>query len=178
MSGREDLTDTVPPPEGEDDAYSAATKIGAMPAELLERLRAEGLLPAESDSKSNSSSTHEAAPETPRVIVHDDSRNNGEGARAEEARGEGGERSSGVSKVAPEEPPAAGTSGGLAPAPVEVETPVVRQAPPFVPTRKDKSQDMRSLENHANKQLMVFVVVGMLLLVAFAFAMALLSHRG
>src|SRR5690606_3559785 len=38
---------TEPPPPGEDDAYSAATKVGAMPDEILEKLRAEGLLPPE-----------------------------------------------------------------------------------------------------------------------------------
>jgi hypothetical protein len=45
MSAREDQPATVPPPAGEDDAYSAATKVGAMPAEVMAKLRAEGLLP-------------------------------------------------------------------------------------------------------------------------------------
>jgi hypothetical protein len=49
MSASDDQPATVPPPAGEDDAYSAATKVGAMPAELLAKLRAEGLLPEESD---------------------------------------------------------------------------------------------------------------------------------
>lgn len=40
-----DPSDTIPPPLGEDDAYSATTKVGAMPAELMAKLRAEGLLP-------------------------------------------------------------------------------------------------------------------------------------
>lgn len=40
-----DPSDTIPPPVGEDDAYSATTKVGAMPAELMAKLRAEGLLP-------------------------------------------------------------------------------------------------------------------------------------
>lgn len=47
MSTREDQPVTVPPPAGEDDAYSATTKVGAMPADIRERLRAEGLLPDE-----------------------------------------------------------------------------------------------------------------------------------
>jgi hypothetical protein len=45
MSTRDDQPVTVPPPEGEDDAYSATTKVGAMPAQIMEKLRAEGLLP-------------------------------------------------------------------------------------------------------------------------------------
>lgn len=40
---------TEPPPPGEEDAYSAATKVGVMPDELLAKLRAEGLLPPEED---------------------------------------------------------------------------------------------------------------------------------
>jgi hypothetical protein len=47
MSAREEQPATVPPPAGEDDAYNAATKVGAMPAEVMARLRAEGLLPEE-----------------------------------------------------------------------------------------------------------------------------------
>jgi hypothetical protein len=47
MSARDEQPATVPPPPGEDDAYSAATKVGAMPAEVMARLRAEGLLPEE-----------------------------------------------------------------------------------------------------------------------------------
>lgn len=44
-------SDTIPPPMGEDDAYSATTKVGAMPAELMAKLRAEGLLPSESEER-------------------------------------------------------------------------------------------------------------------------------
>lgn len=47
MSARDDQPATVPPPAGEDDAYSATTKVGAMPADIMEKLRAEGLLPEE-----------------------------------------------------------------------------------------------------------------------------------
>lgn len=47
MSGRDDQPATIPPPAGEDDAYNAATKVGAMPAEVMAKLRAEGLLPDE-----------------------------------------------------------------------------------------------------------------------------------
>ena len=47
MYGRDDQQATIPPPAGEDDAYSAATKVGAMPAEVMAKLRAEGLLPDE-----------------------------------------------------------------------------------------------------------------------------------
>ena len=47
MPTRDDQPVTVPPPEGEDDAYSATTKVGAMPADIMEKLRAEGLLPDE-----------------------------------------------------------------------------------------------------------------------------------
>ncbi|MBX3230893.1 MAG: hypothetical protein KIT84_36150 [Labilithrix sp.] len=47
MSERDDQPATVPPPVGEDDAYSATTKVGAMPADIMEKLRAEGLLPEE-----------------------------------------------------------------------------------------------------------------------------------
>lgn len=47
MSAREDQPATIPPPAGEDDAYNAATKVGAMPAEVMARLKAEGLLPDE-----------------------------------------------------------------------------------------------------------------------------------
>ncbi|HVJ90818.1 MAG TPA: hypothetical protein VM580_13525, partial [Labilithrix sp.] len=48
MSAREDR-DTVPPPDGEDDAYSAATKVGALPHDLMAALRGEGLLPPDDD---------------------------------------------------------------------------------------------------------------------------------
>ena len=44
MSAR-DEHDTVPPPAGEDDAYSAATKVGSMPEEVMAHLRAQGLMP-------------------------------------------------------------------------------------------------------------------------------------
>jgi len=50
MSAREEQPATVPPPAGEDDAYNATTKVGAMPAEIMARLRAEGLLPDEDDA--------------------------------------------------------------------------------------------------------------------------------
>jgi len=35
MYGRDDQQATIPPPAGEDDAYSAATKVGAMPKSVL-----------------------------------------------------------------------------------------------------------------------------------------------
>lgn len=38
---------TLPPPPGEEDAYSAATKVATVPDDLLDKLRAEGLLPPE-----------------------------------------------------------------------------------------------------------------------------------
>jgi hypothetical protein len=50
MSAREEQPVTVPPPPGEDDAYNAATKVGAMPAEVMAKLRAEGLLPEEDEA--------------------------------------------------------------------------------------------------------------------------------
>jgi hypothetical protein len=49
MSARDDQPITVPPPDGEDDAYNATTKVGAMPEEMMAKLRAEGLLPPEVD---------------------------------------------------------------------------------------------------------------------------------
>lgn len=49
MSAREEQPATIPPPAGEDDAYSAATKVGAMPAEVMARLREEGLLPEQDE---------------------------------------------------------------------------------------------------------------------------------
>ena len=51
MTARDDQPDTVPPPAGEDDAYSATTKVGAMPADIMEKLRSEGLLPAENSGE-------------------------------------------------------------------------------------------------------------------------------
>lgn len=47
MTARDEPPVTVPPPAGEDDAYSATTKVGAMPPDIMEKLRAEGLLPEE-----------------------------------------------------------------------------------------------------------------------------------
>jgi hypothetical protein len=44
-------SDTIPPPNGEEDAYNATTKVGAMPAELMAKLRAEGLLPSEAEER-------------------------------------------------------------------------------------------------------------------------------
>lgn len=49
MSASDDQPATVPPPANEDDAYSAATKVGTLPPDLLAKLRAEGLLPEESE---------------------------------------------------------------------------------------------------------------------------------
>lgn len=37
---------TIPPPEGEEDAYSAATRVGSIPADLVAKFREQGLLPA------------------------------------------------------------------------------------------------------------------------------------
>lgn len=65
VSAREDQPATVPPPAGEDDAYSAATKVGAMPADLMARLRAEGLLPGDVEDAPSPPSQHSAAPATP-----------------------------------------------------------------------------------------------------------------
>ena len=41
MSGRDEDPKTLPPPPGEADAYSARTRIGEMPPELMAELRAE-----------------------------------------------------------------------------------------------------------------------------------------
>lgn len=54
MSTRDDQPATVPPPAGEDDAYSATTKVGAMPADIMEKLRAEGLLPEDVEQEERS----------------------------------------------------------------------------------------------------------------------------
>ena len=51
MSERDEQPATVPPPAGEDDAYSATTKVGAMPADIMEKLRAEGLLPEDAKDR-------------------------------------------------------------------------------------------------------------------------------
>lgn len=55
---------TVPPPAGEDDAYSAATKVGAMPADIMEKLRAEGLLPDDVDPKDRETPVASIRPST------------------------------------------------------------------------------------------------------------------
>jgi len=52
MSAPDEQPATLPPPAGEDDAYNAATKVGAMPAEVMAKLRAEGLLPEEEEGPS------------------------------------------------------------------------------------------------------------------------------
>ncbi len=44
--------DTVPPPPGEDDAYSAPTRVGEMPPEVLEAMRGAGLVPGKDASTS------------------------------------------------------------------------------------------------------------------------------
>lgn len=70
VSAREDQPATVPPPAGEDDAYNATTKVGAMPAELMARLRAEGLLPDEAERQapvSPGSTKSGIAPKAPPV---------------------------------------------------------------------------------------------------------------
>jgi hypothetical protein len=73
----ETQADTVPPPSGDDDAYSAETRVGAMPGELLEALRAmkeetarlqarsETAAPPEPLSGVESPSPEEPAPEEP-----------------------------------------------------------------------------------------------------------------
>lgn len=61
MSTRDEQPATVPPPAGEDDAYSATTKVGAMPADIMEKLRAEGLLPEDVEQEERAKAEAAAA---------------------------------------------------------------------------------------------------------------------
>ncbi len=59
--------DTVPPPAGEDDAYSAPTRVGSMAAAAVEELMRQAEKTAGERPRSAQSTTQSTAPSTPPV---------------------------------------------------------------------------------------------------------------
>jgi hypothetical protein len=66
MPARDDPA-TLPPPPGEDDAYSATTKVGAMPPDVMAMLRAEGLMPEAEPEHAKPSAVRPSTELTPRL---------------------------------------------------------------------------------------------------------------
>lgn len=52
---------TIPPPEGEEDAYSAATRVGSIPSDLMAKFREQGLLPPSEPALPIAEATEEPA---------------------------------------------------------------------------------------------------------------------
>jgi hypothetical protein len=189
MSAREEQPDTVPPPAGEDDAYSAATKVGMMPAELMARLRAEGLLPDEPAKESNnteptpvvSAATASAPTKPPPPLVSH------QGDESDEMTQLYVELSSqevlpAEEAMAPPAPPARAPAAAVG----VVETPTAFAAPstPLVapsesaPSSTDDAREIAAFGGRSKKRMLVVILIGIIALVAFAFVMALMSqHR-
>ena len=192
-SARDEQPDTVPPPAGEEDAYSAATKVGAMPAELMARLRAEGLLPDDDVAQQERSPRPSTAlaprpsPNPPRPpsafdevpAVHSDPPPPlGHVASMTAARANPASRderpvpsSASSAQAAPVETPVAFATP---PSPAPLAAPSVQERAPVseppasaapVPAKRSKVQTI------------VVLVAAIVAVVGFAFAMALLSRR-
>lgn len=116
--------DTVPPPPGEDDAYSAPTRVGEMPPEVLEAMRAAGL---GMDKKSAPKVT--AALPRPAAVPHFDA--------SEKAK---------TSDPAPAAPaPSAPALVASAPAPAAIAPAVAASAAPAPVARVDDEAPLASL---------------------------------
>jgi hypothetical protein len=199
MAPRDD-PDTVPPPAGEDDAYSAATRVGAMPPEVLAQLRAEGGV--DEPPREVAKPTPPPVPRPPPVsapmgagglpsladvVPHDSSPPTAVidvPTQLLDASGSVPPRAPTIS-VKP-----AANAGSVSNAPPVVETPVAFAAPESaaksaapaahapVALAKDEADQLRAFGRRSNTRMRVILIAGMVTLVAFAFIMALLSQRG
>lgn len=208
MSGRDEQPITIPPPAGEDDAYSAATKVGEMPAEVLAKLRAEGLMPVEEEKVSSaprpSTSLDRRDPPPPVVSDHPPPDSGGagpvpalfsvppaaEGASDEEPRFPSVAEDEDEARARAEE----GAEASPSPAPMEIvrsmPPPATRTGPPSQlpaadPDEGDEleekivAQEVEAFGGRPNnRRLRISIVAVAALLVVVAFAMALLSQRG
>ena len=199
MSSARDEHDTVPPPAGEDDAYSAATKVGAMPAELMARLRAEGLLPEDFAGEQPpppppppaASVMQRVAPPPPRPRSPFDDLPELSSDPPPPARVSSVPARAATSGAAPPfagHDPAA-TAGVTSRPPAPLETPIsfVSQPPasshggPVVeeaaPLSARSAEQVRSFSQRSKLRTTALLVAVIVALVAFAFVMALLSQR-
>lgn len=193
MSSARDEHDTVPPPAGEEDAYSAATKVGAMPAELMARLRAEGLLPedegggvrrsppplsgADSTSRlpalTSSASQPAGRDELPELTLDPSL------ARPPSIPGAARLPSRAEAIATPKMPLVAGVTPTP---PVSVETPTAFSPPSAAPLAPPEppmtvAADAGAFRQRSVMQTIAAVVAVVVALVAFAFVMALLSRQ-
>ena len=201
-SARDDQPDTVPPPAGEEDAYSAATKVGAMPAELMARLRAEGLLPEDDavDDRpppprpGSALTPRPAPPPPPGQNPFDDVPE----LTSDPPPGYVSSVPAGPVTAPPPGPeafpfppheqhvPGAVTSRPPAPPP-PIETPIAFVTPPSSaplaapqdssPAPESAADAARAFRGRSRMQSIALLVAIVLALVAFAFVMALLSQR-
>ncbi len=188
MASARDEHDTVPPPAGEEDAYSAATKVGAMPAELMARLRAEGLLPEEDPAAQRPPpSRPAAAPRAPAPAYRQAQERN----PFEDLPNLGSEPPAASSRSPVPAPHAGHPPPNALPfqPPPPVETPVAFASPPSVlsvaprndeeaaPLSGKSVEAVRAFGGRSKLRTIAVVVGAVIALVGFAFVMALLSQR-
>jgi hypothetical protein len=184
MSAREDSRDTIPPPDGEEDAYTATTKVGAMPAEVMARLRAEGLLPEEGTGKARPASR---APTPVPSVMADVGIDEVTTVYAELSPHE---VIPSLSSSAPPPPPrvtarpAPSVPARAAPTPVaraELAPPKARamaHEPPSLPSNDEaESAEIRAFGGRSRTRMLAVLIAGIVALVVLAFVMALLSQR-
>jgi len=196
MSSARDEHDTVPPPAGEEDAYSAATKVGAMPAELMARLRAEGLLPEEPATEQQrppppvASLTQRVAPPpaAPPRSAFDDLPELTSDPPPPASMSSIPAAASGGAPWSPgrEQPVHAGVTS-RPPAPLETPVTFVSQPPMSsgAPVPEDEAaplsgrsvEQVRAFRERSKVRTTAVLVAVLVALVAFAFVMALLSQR-
>lgn len=203
-SARDEQPDTVPPPAGEEDAYSAATKVGSMPAELMARLRAEGLLPDEDPVDAQRPPPPRPATAlvprpTPVPSGLTDSAFDDVPALSSDPPPAGGASASSPVTApavpAPAAPDPAASSHEQQPVPSgvttaaagQVETPIAFVSPPSAPMDvagpqssapvADDANAARAFGGRSRAQTIAVLVAIVIALVGFAFAMALLSQR-
>lgn len=201
-SARDEQPDTVPPPAGEEDAYSAATKVGSMPAELMAKLRAEGLLP-------DDDAAEPPRPPAPRpatgLVPRPSPPAHAHGAfddvpeLSSDPPPAGGSSPSIPVTAHVSTPPPAGPSAHAQPAPsgvsaaaasasAAVETPVAFASPPSpgpmdvagAPSSlrvAEPESTSRPVAGRSKTQTIAVLVAIVMALLAFAFGMALLSQR-
>jgi hypothetical protein len=175
MSAREDQPITIPPPEGEDDAYNATTKVGAMPEEMMAKLRAEGLLPPEVDEPPR------PAPRRPRASADPVPPPRDDGPVAvlysstppedHESPPSDPIPAAPAAPAFPPEPAAAAPSE----APPQVSSRPVVAVEPAEPLPQSNAQPLAG--RFTRGQMIIALIAALVALVAFAFLMALLSQR-
>lgn len=169
---REDPQEPLPwSSADEDDAYDVPTKVGAMPAEVMARLRAEGLLPGEGTSPQPRASPPRASTPLP-SFASEPSLDELTNVYAELSSQE--MVPSIPSPLPPPLPPRAPQK--------LVETPVAFAAAktdtPLAPLEDEaQSAESRAFGGRSQKRMLILLVAGMVAIVVIAFVMALLSQR-